>query len=142
MSNGTPLGKPLQRRHYLIHPLPHHSRRECLVVRLTQDIDMTTPRGLQRALNVIREFDGPVALWASIPCTGGSPWQYVNECQYYRHQNIEPLKRLKGLFPENCFGGSFLLGGEKLVQKLLLSLKKSVFRPKTGFGAENCFFFQ
>ena len=49
---------------------------ECLVVRSTQDIDMTTPRVLKFALNALREFDGPVALWASIPCTGGSPWQY------------------------------------------------------------------
>jgi len=69
---------------------------ECLVVRLTQDIDMTTPSGLQYGLNIVREFDGPIALWASIPCTGGSPWQYVNEKQYYNNRNIKSLKKDQG----------------------------------------------
>ena len=64
---------------------------ERIVVRLTQDIDMTTPSGLQYALNFVSEFDGPIALWASLPCTGGSPWQYVSEKQYILQEPQYPF---------------------------------------------------
>ena len=37
-----------------------------------------------------------IILWASIPCTGGSPWQYVNEAMYYRNGDQKALRRLKG----------------------------------------------
>ena len=68
----------------------------CDAVRLTRDIDMTTPEGLNFAIHHVGACEGPITLWASIPCTGGSPWQYVNEKQYYRNQDIDKLKRLKG----------------------------------------------
>ena len=33
----------------------------------------------------------------SIPCTGGSPWQYVNEAHYFRTGNHRALRRLRGV---------------------------------------------
>jgi hypothetical protein len=49
----------------------------CNVVRLTQDIDVTSDHGLQLAINSI---EGPsTLLWGSIPCTGGCPWQRINK---------------------------------------------------------------
>jgi len=50
----------------------------CDVVRLTMDDDVTTERGLARAIAAVRDSSLPVLLWASIPCTGGSPWQNLN----------------------------------------------------------------
>ena len=32
-----------------------------------------------------------------MPCTGGSPWQYVNEALYYRTGNHRALRRLRGV---------------------------------------------
>ena len=53
----------------------------CQCVRLTIHNDLTTQRGLSDALAAVRDA-GPgeyVHLWASLPCTGGSPWQYINQ---------------------------------------------------------------
>ena len=52
-----------------------HSR-GCKVVRLTEEEDVTAPRGISVALEAIA---GPCTLlWGSIPCTGGCPWQKIN----------------------------------------------------------------
>ena len=50
----------------------------CEVVRLTIDDDVTTPEGLKKAIKAVSVTGMPVLLWASIPCTGGSPWARVN----------------------------------------------------------------
>ena len=45
----------------------------CNVVRLTQEIDVTSDHGVELAMNSI---DGPYTLlWGSIPCTRSCPWQ-------------------------------------------------------------------
>ena len=48
---------------------------DCDVVRLTEDDDMTTDSGLQKALSAVRRRN--VLLWISLPCTGGSLWQRI-----------------------------------------------------------------
>eukprot|EP00959_Pyramimonas_sp_CCMP1952_P381919 8003202-Pyramimonas_sp.AAC.1 len=64
---------------------------------------MTTKEGKAFAVAKIIEFEKELkskglttdrrrALWISMPCTGGSPWQYVNEAMYYRSGN-EKLSR-------------------------------------------------
>ena len=69
----------------------------CEVVRLTEKEDMTTESGYQYAYDKLMEHSSRhVTLWASIPCTGGSPWQYVNEAMYYRNGDKAALRRLKG----------------------------------------------
>jgi len=51
--------------------------KRCNVVRLTQDVDVTSDHGIQMAMNSIV---GPnTLLWGSIPCTGGCPWQRINK---------------------------------------------------------------
>jgi hypothetical protein len=46
------------------------------VVRLAEEEDVATPKGLSIALEAI---DGPCTmLWGSIPCIGGCPWQKIN----------------------------------------------------------------
>eukprot|EP00959_Pyramimonas_sp_CCMP1952_P274919 5746998-Pyramimonas_sp.AAC.1 len=32
-----------------------------------------------------------------MPCTGGSPWQYVNEAHYFRAGNHRAMRRLRGI---------------------------------------------
>eukprot|EP00959_Pyramimonas_sp_CCMP1952_P107658 2250952-Pyramimonas_sp.AAC.1 len=32
-----------------------------------------------------------------MPCTGGSPWQYVNEAHYFRIGNHRAMRRLRGI---------------------------------------------
>eukprot|EP00975_Prorocentrum_lima_P013179 2798677-Prorocentrum_lima.AAC.1 len=34
-------------------------------------------------------------LWSSIPCTGGSTWQYVNMANYRRRDDVEAIRRLR-----------------------------------------------
>ena len=38
--------------------------------------DVTTPKGLKKALEAVSHPN--TLLWASMPCTGGSPWQRLN----------------------------------------------------------------
>ena len=60
----------------------------CKVIRYTENEDMRTDQGRKLALADIREFKGKhISLWGSMPCTGGSPWQYVNEAHYFRTGN-------------------------------------------------------
>jgi hypothetical protein len=49
----------------------------CEVVRLTVAVDVTTPKGLATALAAVSKPN--TLLWASMPCTGGSPWQRLNK---------------------------------------------------------------
>ena len=49
----------------------------CSLVRLTKEDDMTTDEGVSKALAVAQRKN--VLLWASIPCTGGSPWQRITK---------------------------------------------------------------
>eukprot|EP00959_Pyramimonas_sp_CCMP1952_P181634 3797376-Pyramimonas_sp.AAC.1 len=50
------------------------------VARRTEKEDMITDEGRRPALDDIKKFKGKhIALWGSMPCTGGFPWQYVNE---------------------------------------------------------------
>ena len=53
----------------------------CLVVRLTAERDMASQAGIAYAMNVINNMGEGVYvfLWASMPCTGGSPWQRMNK---------------------------------------------------------------
>ena len=56
--------------------LPTVESRGCRVVRITEADDVTTEEGLAKALHAALL---PLCLlWASIPCTGGCPWQRVN----------------------------------------------------------------
>jgi hypothetical protein len=48
----------------------------CHKVRLTEREDMTSSFGIEFALSSVREPN--TLLWASIPCTGGSPWMHLN----------------------------------------------------------------
>ncbi len=79
--------------------LPTKGSAGCKVIRYTEEDDMTTRDGLDKAMLdlVIWGGHGNIALWASIPCTGGSAWQYLNEVMYERTGNQRALRRLKGL---------------------------------------------
>ena len=50
----------------------------CDVVRLTIDDDLTTSKGLNKALAAVSDPNAQVLLFAAIPCTGGSQWQHLN----------------------------------------------------------------
>ena len=68
------------------------------VIRYTEVDDMRTDAGKQKALSDLKAFKGKhVSLWSSIPCTGSSPWQYVNEAMFYRKADARSLRRLRGL---------------------------------------------
>ena len=68
-------------------------------MRLTKAIDLTTKEGLEFAKGKIAAWtvNDRILLWSSIPCTGGSQWQYVNEAIYHRKGDARSLKRLRGL---------------------------------------------
>ena len=51
--------------------------KDCSVVRLTKADDVTTPEGKSKSIRAVQE--PRTLLWASIPCTGGSSWQNVNQ---------------------------------------------------------------
>ena len=54
--------------------------RGCRVARVTIANDVTTPAGLRYVQDLIEQCDGPhTLLWAAMPCTGGSPWQFYNQ---------------------------------------------------------------
>eukprot|EP00959_Pyramimonas_sp_CCMP1952_P236318 4938588-Pyramimonas_sp.AAC.1 len=59
---------------------------------------MITDEGLRLALNDIKMFKGKrIALWGSMPCTGGPPWQCVNEAHCFRTGNHRAMRRLRGI---------------------------------------------
>ena len=45
------------------------------LLRLTEEEDMTTQRGLDYARTKIQEYKGRVVLFGALPCTWGSGWQ-------------------------------------------------------------------
>eukprot|EP00975_Prorocentrum_lima_P049861 10433069-Prorocentrum_lima.AAC.1 len=61
---------------------------------------MTTIDGMKYAIKVIKKAPPDrILFWASIPCTGGSTWQYVNMANYRRRTTRKPLNVY-----ENCGG--------------------------------------
>eukprot|EP00959_Pyramimonas_sp_CCMP1952_P157035 3283975-Pyramimonas_sp.AAC.1 len=60
---------------------------------------MRTDEGRRLALNDIKTFKGQrITLWGgSMPCAGGSPWQYVNETHYFRAGSHMAMRRLRGI---------------------------------------------
>ena len=68
------------------------------VLRLTEKEDMTKSCNVDTVISTIRKYNKhSITLWSSIPCTGGSSWQYINEMIYYKTGNKKALKRLRGL---------------------------------------------
>mgnify|MGYP003325390115 CR=1 FL=1 len=60
---------------------PHNAA----VARLTEEFDATQPKNVQQVLELIQEaqcLGVPIALWASIPCTGGSQLQNINIARF------------------------------------------------------------
>ena len=57
----------------------------CIVIRITEQDDITSPKTRKRVIDQVNDVlrkHGPsvkILVWASIPCTGGSPWQRVNK---------------------------------------------------------------
>ena len=60
---------------------PKFVRAGCRVFRLTIVDDLTTEDGLQAALRAVTNAAPGeyIHLWASLPCTAGSPWQHLNK---------------------------------------------------------------
>jgi len=61
----------------------------CEVTRITRDIDFTTAAGVQAACNAV--LGSRCAVWFSIPCIGGCPWQIVNI-----NKGPEAVRRIRG----------------------------------------------
>eukprot|EP00975_Prorocentrum_lima_P028380 5963538-Prorocentrum_lima.AAC.1 len=58
--------------------------------------DMTSTRGVNYAIKEIEKaLTNMLILWSSIPCTGGSTWQYVNMANYRRRNDVEAIQRLR-----------------------------------------------
>ena len=47
-------------------------------MRLTIDDDLTTDAGLNKAVNAVSNPRIPTLLFGALPCTGGSPYQFLN----------------------------------------------------------------
>ena len=59
---------------------------------------MTDENNVDKVIKEIQAFNKPsITLWASIPCTGGSSWQYINEMIYLKTGNKKALRRLRCL---------------------------------------------
>ena len=73
--------------------IPDHNT---YVLRLTEKEDMTSETGLDMAIRAVQNHPNQkITLWSSIPCTGGSPWQYVNEAIYIRRGDYAKLEKLQ-----------------------------------------------
>ena len=55
-----------------------HAPPDCEVIRLTIDDDLTTREGLEKAISAVSVDGLPTLLLGSLPCVGGSPYQYMN----------------------------------------------------------------
>ena len=64
----------------------------CHVTRITEDDDVTTNKGLYKAIQAVRQEN--CLLWVSIPCTGGSLWQNINVKKPGGAQRVKEHKRL------------------------------------------------
>eukprot|EP00975_Prorocentrum_lima_P019848 4176103-Prorocentrum_lima.AAC.1 len=72
---------------------------DCQVVHLVEEHEMTTMNGGEYALRAIKKAPPERILsWASLPCTGGSTWQYVNMANYRRRNDTEAIRRLRELW--------------------------------------------
>ena len=59
-----------------------YAARGCATVRLTIANDLTTPEGLDYAMQELERAHAAglnIALWASLPCTAGTPWYRLNK---------------------------------------------------------------
>ena len=58
---------------------------------------MTKSENVDKVLKAVNKYGSPnITLWASIPCTGESAWQYINDMIYLKTGNKKALKRLRG----------------------------------------------
>ena len=69
-----------------------YQRDGCTVTRFTLEDDVTTNQGSYKAIEAVRSENG--LLWASISCTGGSPWQNINAKKPGGPDKIKEHKRL------------------------------------------------
>ena len=73
--------------------------KDCKVIRLTAEDDMTSEKGIEKCMRAIEEApkdeggNSKVLLWASMPCTGGSPWQAIN-AKYPGHHLLMKAHKL------------------------------------------------
>ena len=51
---------------------------DCEVIRLTLEDDVLSAAGFAKALHAVSDNSIPALLFGSLPCTGGSPYQYLN----------------------------------------------------------------
>ena len=52
-------------------------------IRLSKEhTDLLDPNTIDQLIEQVKGCQGRPNLWSSIPCTSGSPWQYVNRAQY------------------------------------------------------------
>ncbi len=92
----------------------------CCRKRYTETEDMRKTSGLKIALSDSRHWrgNGNVLLWSSIPCTGGSPWQYVNEARHLRTGDKEALEKLENLRSEFAlFWKNFEVLAEEVIRR-------------------------
>ena len=68
------------------------------LIRLTEEIDMTTESGLDYAMYAVDKFGPccPIFLWVSIPCTGGSTFQKIN--RWWNPAHKERMRKHDELF--------------------------------------------
>ena len=63
-------------------------------IRLSKDnTDLLDPNVVDQLIGQIEGCEGRPNLWSSIPCTLGSPWQYVNRSQYGAAFRVKLLKQ-------------------------------------------------
>ena len=72
---------------------------DCEVIRITEDDDLLSAAGFEKAVNSIRGAchrygREKVLVWVSTPCTGGTARHMANVAKYARRDNIQALVRL------------------------------------------------
>jgi len=65
---------------------------DCYVTRTTNNEYLASPTGIQKVNNAMI---GDYAMWLSLPCTGGSPWQAANETRGRRLAHLSRVIALK-----------------------------------------------
>ena len=91
---------------------------DCEVIRLTIADDLTTAAGLAKAIAAVSEPGVPTLLFGALPCTGGSPYQYLNwqlgpktRAKICRHRAIfRVLWRHFKLAADACLGNGGRIG--------------------------------
>jgi len=82
-----------------------HNGKDVILVRLTEEHDMTTQEGLEYASSMIRLYSSfPIVLWGSQPCTAGSTWQFVNRYQSkgFDERMAKLMKEFRALLKAYC----------------------------------------